>query len=192
MRAVGATAKKSAKLLVAGPVGAGKTTLVAAVSEIEPLRTEELLTQASSGVDALDVLSDKTTTTVLLDFGRLTLDGIVLCLFGMPGQPRFWGIWDAVAEGAIGALVLVDLRYLAKSFAVLDQLDQRRTPYIVVINDFPNTQHHTDEDVRKALDLPPEIVLLRGDARRRDSSIAALIALVGVAITQLQSAEASK
>jgi signal recognition particle receptor subunit beta len=179
----------TAKLLVVGPFGVGKTTLIGTVSEITPLRTEEDMTVASVGIDSLDGVQDKTTTTVALDFGRLSLDDIALYVFGMPGQQRFWGVWHGLAEGAIGALVLVDLRRLNDSFAVLDQLDTSGLPYIVAVNDFPDTRDFADDEVRQALALP-EAVVVHCDALDYRSSVDALIALVRHALTCLDSAEA--
>jgi signal recognition particle receptor subunit beta len=179
----------TAKLLVVGAFGAGKTTLIGSVSEIRPLRTEEPMTVASVGVDSLDGIENKTTTTVALDFGRVTLGDTVLYLFGTPGQQRFWSLWDGLAQGAIGALVLVDLRRLDDSFAVLDQLEATRLPYVVAINVFPDTQLYADDEVRQALALP-EAVVLHCDARDRRSSVDALITLVGHALTCLDAVEA--
>jgi len=186
---VGETVARSAKLLVVGAFGVGKTTLIGTVSEIRTLRTEEPMTAASVGVDSLDGVQDKTTTTVALDFGRITLDTTRLYLFGTPGQQRFWSLWPGLAEGAIGALVLVDLRRVDDSFAVLDQLDTGDLPYIVAVNDFPDTQHYADDEVRQALALP-DAVVLHCDARDYRSSVDALIALVDHALTCLDSAEA--
>ncbi|MFI5593629.1 GTP-binding protein [Amycolatopsis sp. NPDC051758] len=179
----------AAKLLVVGAFGVGKTTLIGSVSEIRPLRTEEPMTVASVGVDSLEGIENKTTTTVALDFGRVTLGDTVLYLFGSPGQQRFWSLWDGLAQGAIGALVLVDLRRLDDSFAVLDQLDTTLLPYVVAINVFPDTQLYADDEVRQALALP-EAVVLHCDARHRRSSVDALITLVSHALTCLDAAEA--
>ncbi|WUV13028.1 ATP/GTP-binding protein [Amycolatopsis sp. NBC_01488] len=174
---------------MAGPFGVGKTTLIGTVSEIEPLRTEEQMTVAGADIDSLDGVEDKTTTTVALDFGRITLGDTALYLFGTPGQQRFWPLWPGLAQGAIGVLVLVDLRRLDHSFAVLDQLDTTRLPYVVAVNDFPDTPNHADDEVRQALALP-EAVVLHCDARDHRSPVDALITLVRRALTCLDAAEA--
>jgi signal recognition particle receptor subunit beta len=180
---------QAAKLMVVGSYGVGKTTLIGTVSESRPLRTEESITDASAGVDSLDGVPDKTTTTVALDFGRITLDTTVLFLFGTPGQQRFWSVWDDLAEGAIGVLVLIDLRRIEDSFAVLDQLDTSQLPYIIAVNTFPDTGKYADDEVRQALALP-EAVVVRCDALDHRSSVNALIALVTHALTCHDAAEA--
>lgn len=173
------TVDRALKILVVGAFGVGKTTLVGSVSEISPLRTEETITQASSGVDDLSGLEQKTSTTVAMDFGRITLnDRMVLYLFGAPGQRRFWDLWEGLVIGAIGLLVLVDTRRLEDSFDVLDQLDLRGLPFAVAINHFPDSLGYDDEDLREALDLLPETPMVHVDARSHDSSTEALIALV--------------
>ncbi|MCR6488334.1 ATP/GTP-binding protein [Amycolatopsis sp. OK19-0408] len=177
--------------MVVGAYGVGKTTLIETVSETRPLHTEEPITDASAGIDSLHGVPDKVTTTVALDFGRITLDTTVLFLFGTPGQQRFWSVWEDLAEGAIGALVLIDLRRIEDSFAVLDQLDTSRSrlPYIIAVNRFPGTRDYADDEVRQALALP-EAVVVRCDARDHRSSVDALIALVTHAMTCHDSAEA--
>jgi uncharacterized protein len=179
------TVRRSTKILVVGSFGVGKTTLIGSVSEIVPLRTEETMTVASMGVDDLAGLQDKVTTTVAMDFGRITLNpSVVLYLFGTPGQRRFWDLWDGLADGAAGALVLVDTRRLEGSFEVLDQLELRKDglPFAVAVNVFPDGRRHTTEELREALDLLPETPVVFCDARDRRSSVDALIALTAYAL----------
>ncbi|MEH0541868.1 ATP/GTP-binding protein [Streptomyces sp. B21-105] len=174
------TARDLVKILVAGPFGVGKTTLIDSVSEIRPLHTEEPLSEASAQVDELDGVREKTTTTVAIDFGRISLPGgVVLYLFGTPGQERFRSLWDDIAYGALGALVLVDSRRLDASFDVLGLVEESGLPYAVAFNAFPDApRHHGEERLRRALDLEPTTPLVTCDARDRDSSIDALLALV--------------
>ena len=173
------TVQQAVKILIVGAFGVGKTTLVGSVSEIEPLRTEEVMTEASVGVDDLAGLSTKTTTTVAMDFGRITLSPeLVLYLFGTPGQRRFWDLWDGLAEGALGVLVMVDTRRLEDSFEVLEQLELRGLPFAVAINQFPDSEQYEPDEIRGALDLLPEAPVVVCDARRRTSSVNALISLV--------------
>lgn len=168
----------AAKILVVGPLGVGKTTLIGTVSEIEPLSTEASMTQAGVRVDP-DVDSGKKTTTVALDFGRLTIDGdLVLYLFGTPGQQRFLPAWQDLAKGALGALALVDTRDLAASFDALGNLEDLDLPFAVAVNVFPSGPRYDADDIRTALDLLPETPLVTCDARDRASSIRALIALI--------------
>ncbi|QDY80999.1 ATP-binding protein [Streptomyces qinzhouensis] len=167
------------KILVVGPFGVGKTTLIDSVSEIRPLHTEEQLTEASTAVDDLAGLRSKTTTTVAIDFGRISLDGgIVLYLFGTPGQERFRTLWADIAYGALGALVLVDTRRLDASFEVLGLVEESGLPYAVALNTFPDCRDHSEEELRLALDLEPTTPMVRCDARDRNASVDALLALV--------------
>jgi signal recognition particle receptor subunit beta len=167
------------KILVAGGFGAGKTTLVASVSEIRPLRTEEYLTDESVGVDDLSGVERKSTTTVAMDFGRITInDRLVVYLFGTPGQDRFWFVWDELALGAIGAVVIADTRRLAACFPSVDYFERRGTPFIVAVNCFDGARRYQPEEVRHALDLDPEVPVLLADARRRESGKEVLITLM--------------
>ncbi|MEV5977207.1 ATP/GTP-binding protein [Streptomyces sp. NPDC052114] len=171
------------KIVVAGGFGVGKTTLVTAVSEITPLQTEALMTQASADTDDLSGTPEKTTTTVAMDFGRITLDDdLVLYLFGTPGQQRFWFMWDDLVRGAIGAVVLADTRRLADCFPALDYFESCGLPYVVAVNHFDGSEEFEAADVREALTVPPHIPVLIMDARRRISVIESLLALVGHAL----------
>ncbi|MEU2249020.1 ATP/GTP-binding protein [Streptomyces sp. NPDC019224] len=173
------------KILVAGGFGVGKTTLVGAVSEIRPLRTEERLTEAGRPVDDLDGVEAKTTTTVAMDFGRITLrEDLVLYLFGTPGQDRFWFLWDELAQGALGAVVLADTRRLEDCFAAVDYFERRGIPFAVAVNCFEGAQRFPEATVRAALDLDPEVPLLMCDARDRPSARDVLVAVVEHALTR--------
>jgi len=173
------------KIVIAGGFGVGKTTLVAAVSEIIPLTTEAAMTSASAGVDDLSALPNKTTTTVAMDFGRITLDSdLILYLFGTPGQDRFWFMWDDLCRGAIGAVVLADTRRLGDCFAAVDYFEQRELPFVVAINCFDGIQVHSIEDVRDALMISAHVPVLVGDARARRSAKTVLIKLVEHALAR--------
>jgi signal recognition particle receptor subunit beta len=173
------TVRTSVKILIVGHFGVGKTTYVGTLSEIRPLRTEELMTQAGEPIDDITGVPAKTTTTVAMDFGRLTLsDELVLYLFGAPGQQRFTRLWHDLAYGALGALVLADTRRLAESFDVMALLEERGLPYAVAINQFDGAPSFDPDELREALDLLPATPLVTCDARDRNSATSALISLV--------------
>jgi uncharacterized protein len=172
------------KILVAGGFGAGKTTFVGSVSEIPPLTTEQHMTDLSVGIDDTAAVPDKTTTTVAMDFGRITVDDqLILYLFGTPGQSRFWFMWDELARGAVGAVVLVDLRRVDDCFPAIDYFEDRRVPFVVAVNAFPGTGRLGDRAVRAALALPG-CPLVRMDAREPRSSMDALVVLAEHALAR--------
>ncbi|MBL1108353.1 ATP/GTP-binding protein [Streptomyces sp. 5-8] len=173
------------KIVVAGGFGVGKTTLVTSVSEITPLQTEALMTEASEGTDDLSATPGKLTTTVAMDFGRITLDDdLVLYLFGTPGQQRFWFMWDDLVRGAIGAVVMADTRRLKDCFPALDYFESCGLPYVVAVNHFDGSERFDSEDVREALTIPAHIPVMIMDARRRISAIETLLALVAHALDE--------
>jgi uncharacterized protein len=174
-----AVAPVTTKLLIAGGFGVGKTTLVGAISEVRPLRTEEDLSEISVVVDDTSAVESKRTTTVAMDFGRITFpNGVVLYLFGTPGQERFWFMWDELAFGALGAVVLADTRRLSDCFSSVDYFERRQTPFVIAANHFDGSPYYDTESIRDALDLEPDVPILICDARSRDSVRDVLIASV--------------
>jgi signal recognition particle receptor subunit beta len=187
---VGTDSPVSIKILIAGGFGVGKTTLVSSVSEIKPLRTEETLSEPSVQFDALDGVEQKSTTTVAMDFGRITVrDDLVVYLFGTPGQHRFWFMWDELALGALGAVVMADTRRLADCFPSVDYFERRSLPFVVAVNCFDGAKRFRPDVVRTALDLNPDVPVVLCDARVRSSSRDVLVTLVEYAIRLISESE---
>ena len=181
---------EAVKLLIAGGFGAGKTTMVGSVSEIPPLRTEELLTEAGAGVDDLSGVERKSTTTVALDFGRITISpDLILYLFGTPGQDRFWFMWNELARGALGAVVLADTRRLDSCFPAVDFFERRGLPFVVGVNCFDGVQPYHVNDVRRALDVDGTVPMRQCDARDRESTKQLLITLMEHVMAVAQAAD---
>ncbi|ANW20190.1 GTP-binding protein [Streptomyces clavuligerus] len=186
------TATAAVKVVIVGGFGVGKTTLVGSVSEIKPLTTEETMTQAGVGVDDVHGVERKTATTVAMDFGRISInEELVLYLFGTPGQQRFWFLWRGLFEGALGAVVLVDTRRLEVSFDVIGRLEERRVPFVVAINTFPDAPAYPIDEIRGALDLPATVPIVECDARVRGSSRDVLMTLMRYLQSLAASARAS-
>ncbi|QYX75227.1 GTP-binding protein [Streptomyces akebiae] len=180
------------KLVIAGGFGVGKTTTVGAISEIRPLTTEAAITEVAAGVDDLTHTPDKTTTTVAMDFGCITLDPTLkLYLFGTPGQDRFGFMWDDIVDGALGALVIVDTRRLDDCYAAVDYFEHRRIPFAVAVNAFDGEIEHDLDEVRWALDVAEHVPLVVFDARRTGSVRDALLVVLDVALSRAEAAAAT-
>jgi signal recognition particle receptor subunit beta len=181
------------KILIAGGFGAGKTTLVSSVSEIRPLRTEEMLSERGEFVDSLQGIEQKETTTVAMDFGRITIrSDLIVYLFGTPGQRRFWFMWDDLAFGALGAVVMADARRLADCFPSVDYFERQDIPFVVAVNCFDGIQHYPIGPVTKALNLASNVPVVLCDARRRDSCRDVLVTLTEHALRLLDQGRAER
>ncbi|MFD4761882.1 ATP/GTP-binding protein [Streptomyces sp. NPDC058439] len=175
----GAGGTRSVKVMIAGGFGTGKTTMVRSVSDIKPLTTEETLTEASADVDHLIGVAEKTQTTVSLDFGKIGLnDSLMLYLFGTPGQERFWFLWNGLFKGALGAVVLVDTRRLASSFRAIEEMERQKVPFVIALNVFPDSCDYPVDEIRDALDIPPNTPVVSFDARDRAASRDVLVTLI--------------
>ncbi len=181
------SAPVAVKISIAGGFGVGKTTMVGALTEIQPLRTEECLTEPGAAIDHNDGVENKRTTTVAMDFGRITISSdVVVYLFGMPGQSRFWFMWDDLSRGALGAVVLADTRRLADCFPAIDYFEHRDTPFVVALNCFEGVRQHELDEVRLALDIDRHVPVVRCDARERESCRDTLVTLVNHSIDMLE------
>ena len=179
------TGPSAVKIVISGGFGVGKTTFIGAISEIEPLTTEALMTDRSVGIDDASLLTQKTTTTVALDFGRITLDSsLILYLFGTPGQERFDFLWDDLATGALGSVIIADTRRIEDCYPVLDYFEDKSTPFIVAVNDFDGADRFELDEVREALGVDEAVPVVHCDARSRESVKGVLVALIEQVLLQ--------